>query len=185
MKKEEYKDEFGAKSYVEAVLGARKVQECKMHSNKDQKLFYTTNRRKIEDKKLEADSKINKESENGWQMVSRRKNKSIKINKWATIFVAKILIKAKSKEVWDFFDKACKLLDIILLKKRDVDGNIIGFVKTSSEKEAIRILERLETNKFLGARLDLKLSSNNSKNKIIDREKEIVKVDRVEKGKKV
>lgn len=83
----------------------------------------------------------------------------------ATIFVAKIPSKAKAREVWDFFKRAGKVLDIILPRKRDVNGNRIGFVKVDTDKVARGIMEKVGSKKLLGSKLDLKLVLNKSKNR--------------------
>lgn len=163
LKKEEYKDDFRAKSCVEAVIGASKFQE---------------------DRKMEEDSKTSKVPESSWQMVTRRKNKKVKIDKWATIFLANIPSNTKAREVWGFFNNANKVLYIILLRKRDVNGNRIGFVKIESDNEALAILDRLGNNKFLGVKLDLKLELNKSKDKGSKSKEDTSKKEEVDEGKK-
>lgn len=74
----EYEDVLGAKSYVEALIWAR---------------FKSLEGESMEIKKYE------------WQTVSRRKVKNIKAKASATIFVAKIPVKAKTVEIWNFFKK--------------------------------------------------------------------------------
>lgn len=144
IKEEEYKDEFGAKSYVEAVLGARKESDKK---------------------NMEGFLRPEKENDKEWQLVSMKKNINEKIDGRATIFVAKIPRKAKAKEVWDFFKTTWKVLDIILPRKKDVNGNIICFFKVDTDKTARGIMENVRSKKLLGSKLDLKLVLNKSKNR--------------------
>lgn len=146
LKDEEYKDNLGAKSYVETLVGKMKV---------------------------EADNGISKESVNKWHTISRRMNKVVKTDRWSTIFIEKIPLKAKSGEIWNFFKKAGKVTDIVLQKKRDISGNRIGFVKSRTESESLTILERLRGNDFVGIKLDLKVSKSNSKN-IKNKSKEVL-----------
>lgn len=68
LKNEEYKDSLGAKSYAKPL---------------------------VSNLKLDSNNSIGKESKYEWQIVSRKKNKIPAAFKWATVFVAKIPLKAK------------------------------------------------------------------------------------------
>lgn len=49
------------------------------------------------------------------------------------------------------------MVDIILSKRRNINSNRIGFVKTSLESVALNILDKLIGIEFLGVKMDLKL----------------------------
>lgn len=106
--------------------------------------------------KLEAQA--NKDRDGGWEMVSYKKKRS-KVDTRATLFMAKIPLETKARDVWDFFKGEGKITDIILPRKRDKRGNMIGFIKFGSEMEALRGLERLQHKKLLGRKIDLRIAS--------------------------
>ncbi|KAK1388276.1 hypothetical protein POM88_016454 [Heracleum sosnowskyi] len=99
---EEYKDIFNKRSYVQ-VPGAIK-------SGRLEKRY---------------------EDDKGWQVVEYKKKKLVGSKDThkkddRTIFVAKIPLQARSKEVWSFFAKKREVVDIVLPKKIDKWGNRIG-----------------------------------------------------------
>lgn len=129
--KEEYKDEMGAKTYMEALLGDR---------SKKQK------------------EGLNDIGHEEWKVVTYKKHKNPeRSNRRCTIFVAKIHPKATTKNIWDFFQNEERILDIILPKKRDKDNNRIDFVKVKNQESAIKVVERLRNKKLMGEKIDLKV----------------------------
>lgn len=75
----------------------------------------------------------------------------------ATIFVAKIPLKATAREIWNFFKTCGEVLDIILPKRGDKYNNKIDFFKTKKGDVALKIIDGLRRKEFLGSKLDLKM----------------------------
>ncbi|KAL1818682.1 hypothetical protein ACET3Z_013551 [Daucus carota] len=134
LNKKEYDEDANTRKYVEALLG--------------------TNSRWKEDN---MDGKEDSE----WTVVERKRRKGRKAG--ATILVAKIPSKAKSRDLWSYFGRAVRVMDIILPRKKDRRNNKIGFVKVQSEQEAIRAVEVLAHMKFEGVRMDIMLAGKNEK----------------------
>ncbi|KAK1347755.1 hypothetical protein POM88_055032 [Heracleum sosnowskyi] len=107
---------------------------------------------------LNNSQKIEGDEHGEWKIVSYRKNKSNAKLKTTTIYTVGIPPKAFAKDVWQFFSNGGQILDIILPKKTDKFGNRFGFVKTSSEKEARKIIDKLSGVKFLGKNLSVTLA---------------------------
>ncbi|WOH09103.1 hypothetical protein DCAR_0728558 [Daucus carota subsp. sativus] len=99
--------------------------------------------------------------DNGWTQVKRKKRSSGKPG--ATIFIAKIPVKAKARDLWDFFGKVVQVVDIILPRKRDRRNNRIGFVKVQEMEAAIRAIKALKEMRFDGVKLDIVLADNKRK----------------------
>ncbi|KAK1384091.1 hypothetical protein POM88_021826 [Heracleum sosnowskyi] len=126
LKKKEYEDDFNSKTYVQAFLNNGKGNT----------------------------GDTEKGGENKWTVVSYRKRRNTyshqkikdSIN---TVFVAKIPQQAKTKDIWGFFSKVGEVKDIILPRKRDKYGNIIGFVKTKDLKSAKDICRMLKIKKCM------------------------------------
>ncbi|KAK1401682.1 hypothetical protein POM88_001287 [Heracleum sosnowskyi] len=60
------------------------------------------------------------ENKQGWQIVTTNNSRRIEaLKKRVTIFVNQIPIETRTNEMWEFFTKAGKILDIILPRKKD------------------------------------------------------------------
>ncbi|KAK1363684.1 hypothetical protein POM88_039245 [Heracleum sosnowskyi] len=94
----------------------------------------------------------------GWRKVTYKKKHPAKSR--ATVFISKIPIKAKAKDVWNFFTGNGKVIDIVLPKKKDKFKNIIEFVKTSSWQEAKELVEKSRDELFLGERMSISLTKS-------------------------
>lgn len=130
--KVEYEDKIGANSYIEALLKGE--QKRKMFSDYE-----------------------------GWKIVNYKKNKnSDKREPTGTIFVAKIQTGASARDVWNFFQKGGKILDIVLPKKRE-KYNRIGFVKVQNLAAAHSIVNLLKGKELMGSKLDLKVMQDRNK----------------------
>lgn len=141
----EYDDSLGDKSYVEALL-----------------------RGNFEERK--GNNSVDKE---GWKVVNYRKSKRYNQREpKGTIFVAKIQHHATAKDVWNFFQKGGKILDIILPKKHDKYNNRIGFVKVQNIETAQSMVNLLKGKELLGSKLDLKVIQDKQQRKIPDSKKE-------------
>ncbi|KAK1365259.1 hypothetical protein POM88_040820 [Heracleum sosnowskyi] len=100
LKGEEYYDDFNMKSYARALAAH----------------------------KFEGNSEKVRDSGNGWTLVENRKKKKKSDDKEKihplptaiTIFIAKIPNRAKASEIWMFFSRMGKVLDIIL-PRREID----------------------------------------------------------------
>lgn len=90
-------------------------------------------------------------------MVNIKRNKTSKPRELrGTIFVAKIHPKATARDVWTFFQKGGKILDIVLPKKRDKYNNRIRFVEVIYEEVTHIIVNSLKHKELLEVKLDLK-----------------------------
>ncbi|KAK1383695.1 hypothetical protein POM88_021430 [Heracleum sosnowskyi] len=87
------------------------------------------------------------------QVVTYWKRRNATQEEGKTVYVVGIADKAKARDVWNVFNKAEKVKDIVLPRKRDKFGNRIGFVKTNSEVEAMKINKRMNGTVFLGCKL--------------------------------
>lgn len=123
---------------------------------------------------LEVGSKNNSahersDSEDGWQLVDNRKAKS-KVNRSnSTIFVAKIPLNSKAKEIWDWIDNKEGILDIILPRKRDRFNNRIGFIKMTYEEIALRTIERIKNKPLKNVFPDLRIAKDRNSNSLKQR----------------
>ncbi|KAK1400745.1 hypothetical protein POM88_000350 [Heracleum sosnowskyi] len=140
--------------------------------------------------KLEDNSGKVKESDNGWTLVENRKKKAKSGDKEKihplptafTIFLAKIPTRAKASEIWTFFSRMGRILDIILPRKRDRFGNRFGnrfgFVKTDDEVVTEKIIRNLKTTPLLGSLLDFRFMGEHKKSSLVPMwEIETVKAD--------
>lgn len=108
----------------------------------------------------------------GWKVVSYKKKSTVmKISPGCTIFVSKIPDHASARDLWEFFKQGGDIKNIILPRKRDKMNSRIGFVKTSTELEAGRIISNLKQFKGLGRILKMSLNDDN-KQKTYDKEME-------------
>ncbi|KAK1390225.1 hypothetical protein POM88_018403 [Heracleum sosnowskyi] len=123
----------------------------------------------------------------------RTQNKVLEKN---VVFVSNIPQKAMTKEVWEFFKKVWKVLDIILPKKRDKYGKRYGFVKLRNYSEAVDFIHKLAGEKFQGHTIKLYFATKKKKvysvlkpssplnivaTKVVDQEKHISNSDKASK----
>ncbi|KAK1352858.1 hypothetical protein POM88_052696 [Heracleum sosnowskyi] len=124
---------------------------------------------------LSQPSKVN----NGWTLVTSKRNQKLNMigNKRpiiqdniqdTTIFVVNIPVEAKASNLWNFFKRCGQIKDIVLPKKRDKNNKRIGFIKTSTELEAGRIISN--TKEFLGWGRRIILTINQVKNPVTTRD---------------
>lgn len=67
--------------------------------------------------------------------------------------------RATAKEVWHHFGRNKNILDIILPKKRDVNGNKYGFIKLKPWREIKNLIEEMGNTSFQGYRMSLKMAA--------------------------
>lgn len=128
---------MGAKSYVEALL---------------------------EDGSRNNTIQERRDPEDGWQLVVNRKAKNIVNRANSSIFVAKIPLDTKAKEIWEWIGIKEGILDIILPRKRDKLNNMIGFIKTATEEIAKMIIERLRNKPLKNSHPDLRIAKDRNLN---------------------
>lgn len=78
-----------------------------------------------------------------WTVVRNRKTKNKNVNTKRdlyTIFLYNILVQASAKDIWYCLKNTVEIVDIILPRKRDKRNKRFGFVKTTSELEAGKII---------------------------------------------
>lgn len=75
-----------------------------------------------------------------------------------TIFVLNLPQTVMAREVWRYFGYKEDIVDIILPKKRDRNGNRFGFLKVRNMRIAENIIKDRDDNIFLGYRILLKLT---------------------------
>lgn len=80
----------------------------------------------------------------------------------STIFISKIPIDTTAKELWELFNGCGKVFDIILPRKRDKYNNRYGFVKTSNEEEAGKMISNAKARKGLGRVLKMSIYPSNT-----------------------
>lgn len=102
-----------------------------------------------------------------WTKVTYKKkantNKNVREEKTYLIFLHNIPDEATGREIWKFFSSCGSFIDIILLKKRDKNGKRIGFIHTSSERDAGAIISNAKMSKGLSRKISM--SINNPKRK--------------------
>ncbi|KAK1370281.1 hypothetical protein POM88_036373 [Heracleum sosnowskyi] len=77
----------------------------------------------------------------------------------------KIPNRAKASEIWLFFSRMGRVMDIILPRKRDRFDNRIGFIKTDDVISAEKIIKNLKSTPFLGSLLDYQYIGENKKSR--------------------
>lgn len=94
------------------------------------------------------------------------RNKMIrdKTREMPTIFVLNIPHKGTAKEIWKYFGRNNDIRDIILPRKRDINGNRIGFIKMEKRREAEELIYELDNTIFMGHRIHLKFTQSGNKN---------------------
>ncbi|KAK1369309.1 hypothetical protein POM88_035401 [Heracleum sosnowskyi] len=76
--------------------------------------------------------------------------------------------KASAKEIWNFFMRGGKIVDIALPRKGDKFNNMYGFVKLNIEEEAINLMFRLKDKRFKGMNLRMTLARRVNSEKLSD-----------------
>lgn len=80
-----------------------------------------------------------------------------------TIFISGTPEVAKARELWQFFQKAGNIKDIILPKKRDKNNRRIGFVKVHKEGDVGKIMKQLQYEVFYSQPLKMNVAKNKQK----------------------
>lgn len=94
-----------------------------------------------------------------WKQVYRKKKVYPSESKdECTIFISNIPSEASARDIWEFFKMGGTIKDIILPKRRDRRNNRYGFVKTTSELEADKIISNLKQFKGLGRILKMSIN---------------------------
>ncbi|KAL1812161.1 hypothetical protein ACET3Z_022226 [Daucus carota] len=100
-------------------------------------------------------------AEEEWQVVQRRKRtKKVPSHSSFTIFISGIPMKASAREVWNFFSRHGKILDIILPRKRDKNNRRIGFVKVPDSNTMETLLNKLQFETFYSQPLHMNVAKN-------------------------
>lgn len=94
-----------------------------------------------------------------WKQVYRKKKVYPSESKdECTIFISNIPSEASARDIWEFFKMGGTIKDIILPKRRDRRNHRYGFVKTTSELEAGKIISNLKQFKGLGRILKMSIN---------------------------
>lgn len=67
-----------------------------------------------------------------------------------TVFISNIPSNALAVDIWGFFKRVCRVLDIVLPKRRDKNGVRLGFLKLRSKSEADAVIKNLNGKMFQG-----------------------------------
>lgn len=85
-----------------------------------------------------------------------------------TIFVAKIPLRARAKDIWSHFSAFGSIKDIILPKKRDKNNRRIGFVIAKDGVDADKLIRATKFSSFMGAWLDLKMAGKQKREVVVN-----------------
>lgn len=80
-----------------------------------------------------------------------------------SVMIHNIPNNAQSKAIWRFFNKDKLVLDIILLRRRDINNYRIGFMLVQNINHAKRLINQFNGASFMGYKLLIKFSNKVAK----------------------
>lgn len=128
-----------------SLLQRKYVESEKTSKEKDSRKDHGNGKSYAEVLKMPVEDGKGKKTKD-WIVVTHKKSRSpIRSNKnETTIFMSKIPTEASAKDIWEIFLRGGIVKDIILPRKRDKQNNMIGFVKTTCELEAGKIINNVK-----------------------------------------
>lgn len=96
-----------------------------------------------------------------WQQVlgARKTSTQKRFGEGCTIFISKIPEQTLAKDIWDLFKSNGEVVDVILSRKKDKFNNRFGFVKTTNEEEAGKLISNVKKCKGLGMKMKMSINS--------------------------